>query len=104
MRDHLHGAAEEIAAALAGDEGFVNGTLREVRFAGKVLVDETFVMPQVKVTFVTVFGDEDLAVLKRAHGSRIHVQIRIHLLHGHLVAAGLQQMPQRGGRDALTQR
>ena len=30
VRDNLHGAAEEVAAALAGDKGFVNGALREV--------------------------------------------------------------------------
>ena len=104
VRDHLHGAAEEVAAALAGDKGLVNGTLREVRFAGQVLVDESLVMPQVKVAFMTVFGNEDLAMLERAHGARVHVEVRIHLLHGHLVAARLQQMPQRGCRDALAQR
>ena len=104
VRDHLHGAAEEVAATLAGDKGLVNGTLREIRFAGQVLVDESLVMSQVKVAFMTVFGNEDLAMLKRAHGARVHVEVRVHLLHGHLVAAGLQQMPQGGGRDALAQR
>ena len=104
VRNHLHSAAEEVAATLAGDKSFVNGALREVRFARQVLVDEALVMPQVKIAFVTVFGDEDLAMLKRAHGARVHVKVWVHLLHGHLVAASLQQMPQGGGRDALAQR
>ena len=103
MRDDLHGSAEEVAAALARDKRLVDGALREVGLARKGLVDEALVMAQVEVTFVAVVGNEDLAMLERAHGARIDVQVRVHLLHGHLVAARLEQMPQRRRRDALAQ-
>ena len=103
MRDDLHGSAEEVAAALARDKRLVDGTLREVGLARKGLVDEALVMAQVEVAFVAVVGNEDLAMLERAHGARIDVQVRVHLLHGHLVAARLEQMPQRRRRDALAQ-
>ena len=104
MRNDLHGATQEIAATLACDEALIDGALREVRLARKVLIDEALVMPQVEVTLMTVFGDEHLAVLKRRHSARIDVEIRIHLLHGHLVPARFEQMPQRRRRDALAQR
>ena len=103
MRDDLHGSAEEVAAALARDKRLVDGALREVGLARKGLVDEALVMAQVEVAFVAVVGNEDLAMLERAHGTRINVQVRVHLLHGHLVAARLEQMPQRRRRDALAQ-
>ena len=104
VRDDLHGAAEEIAAPLAGDERLIDGALGEVALAREVLVDESLVVAQVQISLVAVFGDEYLAVLKRAHGARIHVQVRVHLLHGHLIAARFQKLAQRCGGDALAQR
>ena len=104
VRNHLHGAAQVVAAPLARDEALVDGSLREVGLAREVLVDEALVVPQVEIAFVPVLGDEHFAVLERRHGSRIHVEVRIHLLHGHLVPARLEQVPQRRGRNALAQR
>ncbi len=104
VRDDLYGAAEEVAAALAGDEGLVDRALGEVGLAREVLVDEALVVAQVQVALVAVLGDEDLAVLEGAHGARVDVEVRIHLLHGHLVPAGLEQVPQGRGGDALAQR
>ena len=104
MRDDLHRAAEEVAAALARDEVLVDGARGEVGVAREVLVDEALVMAEVEIAFVAVLGDEHLAVLERAHGTRVHVEIRIGLLHGHPVAARLEQTPQRRRGDALAQR
>ena len=47
VRDDLHGAAEEVAAPLAGDERLVDGALGEVALAGEVLVDEALVVAEV---------------------------------------------------------
>jgi hypothetical protein len=43
---------------------------------------EAFVVAQVKIGFGTVFGDEHLAVLKRAHGARIDVDVGVELEMG----------------------
>ena len=56
MRDNLHGATQEVAAAFTGNEALVNGALGEVRFARKALIDEALVMAQVKVTLMAVVG------------------------------------------------
>ena len=92
--NYLHRAAQKISVAFAGDELLVNGTLREVRFAQQILVNEALIMSQVKVAFVAVFGNENLTVLKRAHGAGVNVQVRIHLLHHYGITACFQQMPQ----------
>ena len=101
VRDHLHGAAQEVAVALPGNELLVDGALGEVGLAEQVFVDEALVMSQVKVAFVAVLGHEHFAVLERAHGARVHVQVRVHLLHHHRIAPRLQQMPQGRCGDSL---
>ena len=52
-------------------------------------------MAQVQVGLGAVVGDEDLAVLQGAHGTRVHVHVGVQLLAGHLEAAALQQSAQR---------
>ena len=44
--------------------------------------DKSLVVPQVQVRLGPVFGDKDLAVLKRAHGARIDVDIGVELEMG----------------------
>ena len=60
-------------------------------------------MTQIQVGFGSVIRHEHLAVLQRAHGAGIHVDIRIQLLRSHLQAAGFQQTAQAGCCDALAQ-
>ena len=103
VRDDLHGAAEEVARALAGDEALVDGSRGEVGVAREVLVDEALVVAEVEVGLVAVLCDEDLAVLERAHRARVHVEVGVGLLHHDLVAARLEQAPERGRRDSLAQ-
>ena len=104
VRDHLHGTPEKIAAPFARDQALVDGALGEVRFPREVLVDEALVVPEVEIAFVPVVGHEDLAVLEGGHRSGVDVEVGIHLLHGNPVATRLEQVPERGGRDALPQR
>jgi hypothetical protein len=65
---------------------------------------EALVVAQVEVGFGTVLGDEHLAVLERAHGARIDVDVGIELEMGDLDAAGFEDRAERGGGDALAQR
>jgi hypothetical protein len=46
---------------------------------------------EVEVGLGPVVGDEDLAVLIRAHGARIDVEIGVELAQPHLVAARLEE-------------
>ncbi len=103
MRDNLHGATQKVASTFTGYKAFVDGALGEVGFSGKAFVDKTLIMPQVKVALMAIIGHKHLAMLERAHGARVNIQVRVHLLHGYLVAARLEQMSQRSSGDALTQ-
>jgi hypothetical protein len=69
-----------------------------------VCAHEALVVAEVEVGLGAVVGDEHLAVLERAHGARIDVDVRIELDHGDLEAAGLEDGAERGGGDALAQR
>ena len=51
-----------------------------LRFA-IVDVHEALVVAEIEVGLGAVLGDEDLAVLERAHGARIHVDVGIELEH-----------------------
>src|SRR5439155_7752820 len=51
-----------------------------------------------------VLGEEHLAVLERAHRSRIDVDVRVELEIGDADAAGSEDCGERGGGDALPER
>jgi hypothetical protein len=77
------------------------GAVRGV--ARRVLVDEALVVPDVEVGLGAVLGDEDLAVLERAHRPRIDVQVGVELLELDAQPARLEQSSERRGDDSLPQ-
>src|SRR5215217_1177517 len=101
VRDHLHGAAEVVAAALTPDHRVVDRAGRGVGGAARVRVREALVVTEVEVRLGAVLRDEHLAVLERAHRAWIDVDVRVELLDGHGQSARDQQPTQRGRRDAL---
>ena len=60
-------------------------------------------MPKVQVGLRAVVGDKDLSVLDGVHGSRIHIDIGIKLLHGDGIPARLQKPAQRCCCDTLSE-
>src|SRR6266550_8788252 len=103
VRDHLNRRAQELALALLAQHRIPDRTGSVTRRARHVLVDEALVVADVEVGLGAVLGDEDLAVLKRAHRPGIDVEVRIEFLSLHLQPPRLQQPPQRGGDDPLPQ-
>ena len=59
-------------------------------------------MAQIQVRFSTVVGDEHFAVLVRAHGTGIDVDVGIEFLDGDFIASALEQTPQRSRRNPLS--
>ena len=104
VRDHLHGRAEVLALALLAQHAVPHATGGVVRSPRQVLVDEALVVADVEVGLGTVLGHEDLAVLERAHRSRVDVDVRVELLHLHLQPACLEQPAERCGGDPLAER
>ena len=104
VRDDLHGVAEVLAAALAGDDLRVDLAGGDVRGLAQLDVEEALVVADVEVGLGAVVGDEDLAVLERVHRARIDVQVRVELLHDDAQAPRREQIAQAGGGQALAQR
>ncbi len=99
----LHGLAEVIAAPLFAEDGFVNAAGGPVIVAAELGVCESLVMAEVQVGFRAVLGDEDFAVLKRAHGARVNVQVRIAFLQGDFKTATFEETADRGGSYAFSE-
>ena len=96
VRDHLHGAAEEVAAALLADHRVVDGARGHVGRAGRVLVGEALVVAEVEVGLGAVLGDEHLAVLERTHRARVDVDVRVELLDLDPLAAAHEEAADGG--------
>ena len=103
VRDHLHRRAEEVALALLAQDGVPDRAGAVARAAQEVLVDEALVVADVEVGLGAVLGDEDLAVLERAHRPRVDVEVRVELLQLDAQPARLEQATERGGDDSLPQ-
>src|SRR5581483_3180332 len=89
MRDHLHGGAEILAAALAADHRRIDATGGDAVAPARGDAGEALVMPEVEIGLGAVVGDVDLAMLVRTHRPGIDVEIRIELSEPHLESARL---------------
>src|SRR6266849_2918494 len=103
VRDHLHGLAEVVAAALALDDLEVDAAGRPVVLARGAHRREPLVVTEVEVGLGAVIGDEDLAVLERRHRPGVHVDVGIELLQCDLEAARFEKGADGGCSDALAQ-
>ena len=65
VRDHLHRAAEVIAAALLADHALVDLAGREIVALAHLGLDEALVVAEIEVGLGAVLGHEDFAVLER---------------------------------------
>jgi len=97
VRDDLHGVAQVLAAPLLGDDRGVDLARGDVRRTRQVHVQEALVVADVEVGLGAVVRDEHLTVLERVHGARIHVEVRVELLHGDPQAARLEQRTELEG-------
>jgi len=100
--NHLHGRPEILAPALLRDDISVDPARGEIAVAGRGRANEALVVTEIEIGLGPVLGDENLAMLERTHGARIHVDIGIQLDHADLESAGLQYCAQGRGRDALS--
>ena len=60
-------------------------------------------MAEVEIGLGAVLGDEDLAVLERAHRPRVDVDVGVELLQLDPEAAGDEEAADRGGGDPLSE-
>ena len=104
VRNHLHGSAQIIAAALLADHAFVDLARREIVALPHLDIGEALVMAEVEIGLGAVVGDEHFAVLERRHRPGIDVDVGIELEIGDTDAARSQDRGQRRGGDAFPER
>ena len=104
MGHNLHRFSQIVAAALLVDYRLVDASGGHVVGARGVDVGETLVMAQVEVSFMTVDGHVAFAVFIGVECTRVDVDIGVELLDCHLEAPCNQQVGERGGDNALTER
>ncbi len=103
VRDDLHGVAEVLPAALAGDDLRVDLAGRDVGRLAQLDVEEALVVADVEVGLGPVVGDEHLTVLERVHRARIHVQVGVELLHDDAQSTRREKVAEACRRQALTE-
>ncbi len=104
MRNHLHGAAEVVAAPFLLNDGRINLAGRPVGVLGGQRAGEAFVVAEVEVRLRAVVGDVDLAVLVGAHRPRVDIDIWVELLHRDPVAVAFEETANRGRRETFAKR
>ncbi len=90
MRDDLHRASKIIAPPLLFDHCPVYLPCGDVVVASEFGIKEPLVVAEIEIDLAAILQHKDLAVLERAHGSGIDIDIRIDLDRGHLVSLALQ--------------
>ena len=101
VRDHLHRGAQVVAAALLADHVLVDPAGGDGVLAAQARAHEALVVAQVQVGLGAVVGDVHLAVLERAHGARVDVDVGVQLHHRDLQATCFEDGRKRSGGDAL---
>ena len=104
VRDDLNSLPQIVAAALFGDDGFINASRRAVVVAQHAGVREPFVMTQVEIGFRPVVSDKDFAVLERAHRPGIHVQVRVEFQERDLQSSRLEERSHGRGGEPFAER
>ncbi len=102
VRNDLHRAAEIITAPLLGQDVLVDASGGDVvGFLGRH-AREALVVAKIEICLRTVVGHEHLAVLIRAHRSRIDIEVRIELAKTDGVSTRLEKRAEGGRREAFS--
>src|SRR5690606_19243616 len=104
MRNNLYGSTEVVAAALFAQHGLIHPTRGEIIAARHFRANKPLVMPEVQISFCTVFGHVNFTVLERTHSAWIYVNVGVQFHDSHLQAARLEYRCQRSRCNTFTER
>ncbi len=103
MGDHLDGAPAKIPPPFFVQHAPIYFSGGYVRIFCQVLINKTFIMPQIQIGFRPVVGDEHLAVLDRVHGAGVDIDVGVEFLHGDFISPGFEQAAQGSCGNAFSQ-
>ena len=96
MGNNLNGLSQIVATAFLVDNALVDATGCNVVGFGCLDSQEAFIVSQVKIGFMAVYGHIAFSMLIRIQCSRVDVDIRVKLLDGYIVTSCLQQFTDGG--------
>ena len=89
MRNDLYRTAQKIPGAFALNKRLINQARSEIRLTREVLVNKALVMAKIQIGFFAVLRYKYFSMLKRTHGTRVNIEIRIGFLHHDLISTSL---------------
>jgi hypothetical protein len=104
VRDDLYRRAQIVAAPLLRDDALVDSPGREIAVAPGCGTHEAFIVAEVQVGLSAVRRHEHFAMLKGAHGARIHIDVGVQLNHADLEAPRLENGAEGSRRNTFAQR
>jgi len=104
MRHNLYGFAQIITAPFFFNHSLINSAGGYVIFLSSIAAQKTLIMPQVQITFGSVFGHKTFTVLVRIERAGIYIQIRVKFLDSYPQAACLEQQSQGRSENAFAER
>ncbi|OQB55004.1 MAG: hypothetical protein BWX99_01664 [Deltaproteobacteria bacterium ADurb.Bin151] len=88
--DDLNRFAQVVSMSFFGNDGIINLPCGQIVFLSHAGGAESFIMPQIEIGFRAVVGHENFAVLERAHGPRVNIDVGIQFLVGNIEPAAFQ--------------
>ena len=104
LDEDLHGVAEILAPAFAGDHRAVDLAGRHVGRSAEILVEKSLVVADVEVCLCAVVRDEHLAVLEGRERAGIDVDVGVELLDRHPESALLEEPAEARRGEPFAQR
>ena len=91
VRNHLNGSPEVVTPPFFGYNCVIYFPGGKITILAQFGPGKPFIVPEIKICFGTIVGNKHLTVLKRIHGTRIHVEIGIQFLNCHRKSPAFQQ-------------
>ena len=104
MRHNLNRGTKVFATTLFVDNRFIDPPHGQIRGLCCRFVKKALVVTKIKISFSSIIGYIDLTMLVGRHGAGINIDIGIIFLYGHPQSTGLEQHPERGRQNSLTER
>lgn len=93
MGDDLYGGSQVFTLSFFIDDRLVDFACRHIGGFRQIFVNETFIVPQIKIRFRAIIGNKDFAVLVRTHGTGININIRVKFLDSDFVPPVFRRRP-----------
>ncbi len=77
MGNHLDRRAGINSVTLIFNDGMIYFSRSHITMFIQILIDKSFIMTNIQISFATVFSNKYFSVLVGVHGSGIHIQVRI---------------------------